>query len=60
MSVRDADKSDAPKPAAELFLDNGVSDEAPTIISKSIPAPARSDTSRNRVPRFRSSWFFWR
>src|SRR5213082_1613653 len=24
------------------------------------PAPARSDTSRNRVPRFRSSWFFWR
>ena len=27
-----------PKTAAELFLDNGVSDEAPTIISKSLPA----------------------
>jgi serine/threonine protein kinase len=32
-----------PPSATELFLDSGVSDEAPTIISKSPPAPARSE-----------------
>jgi serine/threonine protein kinase len=33
----------APKSAVELFLDNGVSDESPTIISKSSPLKARPD-----------------
>jgi serine/threonine protein kinase len=37
----------APRPIAELFLDHGVSDEAPTIISKAPPLQARPEALFN-------------